>query len=96
MVLINRHSASASEIVAGALQDHDRAVIVGETSFGKGLVQSVYNLDNNTGMALTTAHFYTPSGRLIQRDYSGSTFDYYYLVSASSRYCKAARDKVHR
>jgi len=66
------------------LQDHDRAVIVGETSFGKGLVQSVYNLDNNTGMALTTAHFYTPSGRLIQRDYSGSTFDYYYLSSASA------------
>jgi carboxyl-terminal processing protease len=84
VVLINRHSASASEIVAGALQDHDRGVIVGETSFGKGLVQSVYNLENNTGMALTTAHFYTPSGRLIQRDYSGSTFDYYYLSSASA------------
>jgi carboxyl-terminal processing protease len=84
VVLINRHSASASEIVAGALQDHDRGVIVGETSFGKGLVQSVYNLENNTGMALTTAHFYTPSGRLIQRDYSGSTFDYYYLSNASA------------
>ena len=84
VILINRHSASASEIVAGALQDHDRGVIVGETSFGKGLVQSVYNLENNTGMALTTAHFYTPSGRLIQRDYSGSTFDYYYLSSASA------------
>jgi carboxyl-terminal processing protease len=79
IVLINRHSASASEIVAGALQDHDRALIVGETSFGKGLVQSVYPLDNDTGMALTTAKYYTPSGRLIQRDYSGSNFEYYYL-----------------
>jgi len=79
IVLINRHSASASEIVAGALQDHDRALIVGETSFGKGLVQSVYPLDNETGMALTTAKYYTPSGRLIQRDYSGSNFEYYYM-----------------
>ena len=79
VVLINKHSASASEIVSGALQDHDRALIVGETSFGKGLVQSVYTLDNNTGMALTTAKYYTPSGRLIQRDYSGSTFEYYYM-----------------
>jgi len=79
VVLINHHSASASEIVAGALQDHDRALIVGVTSFGKGLVQSVYTLENNTGMALTTAKYYTPSGRLIQRDYSGSTFEYYYM-----------------
>jgi carboxyl-terminal processing protease len=76
VILINRHSASASEIVAGALQDHDRALIVGETSFGKGLVQSIFTLDNDTGMALTTAKYYTPSGRLIQRDYSGSTFEY--------------------
>jgi carboxyl-terminal processing protease len=68
--------------VAGALQDHDRALIVGETTFGKGLVQSVYTMDNITGMALTTARYYTPSGRLIQRDYSGSAFDYYNLPDA--------------
>jgi carboxyl-terminal processing protease len=84
VVLINRHSASASEIVAGALQDHDCALIVGETSFGKGLVQSVYTLENDTGMALTTARYYTPSGRLIQRDYSGSSFEYYYLNNSAS------------
>jgi len=79
VVLVNRRSASAAEIVAGALQDHDRAWILGETTFGKGLVQTVYPLSENTGLALTTAHFYTPSGRLIQRDYSNkSFFDYYY------------------
>lgn len=79
VVLINRHSASASEIVAGALQDHDRALILGEISFGKGLVQTVYPLDSDTGMALTTAKYYTPSERLIQRDYSVSSFEYYYM-----------------
>ena len=79
VVLVNRSSASAAEIVAGALQDHDRGWILGETTFGKGLVQTVYPLSENTGLALTTAHFYTPSGRLIQRDYSNkSFFDYYY------------------
>ena len=79
VVLVNRSSASAAEIVSGALQDHDRAWILGETTFGKGLVQTVYPLSENTGLALTTAHFYTPSGRLIQRDYSNeSFFDYYY------------------
>jgi carboxyl-terminal processing protease len=61
------------------MQDHDRAWVLGEKTFGKGLVQTVYPLSDNTGLALTTAHFYTPSGRLIQRDYSNkSFFDYYY------------------
>ena len=79
VVLVNRDTASAAEIVSGALQDHDRALIVGETTFGKGLVQTVYNLSENTGLALTTYHYYTPSGRLIQRNYAGvSLYDYYY------------------
>jgi carboxyl-terminal processing protease len=76
---VNRGTASAAEIVAGAIQDHDRGLIVGETTFGKGLVQTVYPLSENTGLALTTAHYYTPSGRLIQRDYSNiSLYDYYF------------------
>ena len=78
-MLVNRGTASAAEIVAGAIQDHDRGLIVGETTFGKGLVQTVYPLSENTGLALTTAKYYTPSGRLIQRDYTGvSLYDYYY------------------
>ena len=78
VVLVNRFSASAAEIVSGALQDHDRAWILGENTFGKGLVQTVFPLQENTGLALTTAKYYTPSGRLIQRDYSHiSFFDYY-------------------
>ena len=79
VVLVNRNTASAAEIVSGALQDHDRALIVGETTFGKGLVQTVFNLPDDTGLALTTYHYYTPSGRLIQRNYTGvSLYDYYY------------------
>jgi carboxyl-terminal processing protease len=79
VVVVNRSSASAAEIVTGALQDHDRAWVVGEPTFGKGLVQTVFPLSENTGLALTTAHYYTPSGRLIQRDYSNISFlDYYY------------------
>ena len=86
VVLVNRYSASAAEIVAGALQDHDRGWILGENTFGKGLVQTVYPLAENTGLALTTAHYYTPSGRLIQRDYSkGSFLDYYYRKDLETR-----------
>jgi carboxyl-terminal processing protease len=76
IVLVNRSSASASEIVSGALQDHDRGYIVGETTFGKALVQSVYHISEGAGLALTTARYYTPSKRLIQRPWDG-TFDEY-------------------
>jgi carboxyl-terminal processing protease len=80
VVVVNRNTASAAEIVSGALQDHDRALIVGETTFGKGLVQTVFQISENTGLALTTYHYYTPSGRLIQRSYDGvSLYDYYYV-----------------
>jgi carboxyl-terminal processing protease len=86
VVLVNRYSASAAEIVSGALQDHDRALILGETTFGKGLVQTVYPMGEGTGLALTWAHFYTPSGRLIQRDYTHkSFFDYYYHRDENAR-----------
>lgn len=80
VLLANRNSASASEIVTGALQDHDRAYIVGETTFGKALVQSVYKISEGAGLALTTAHYYTPSGRLIQRPWD-ATFDEYLSYS---------------
>jgi carboxyl-terminal processing protease len=86
VVLVNRYSASAAEIVAGALQDHDRAWVLGDNTFGKGLVQTVYPLSENTGLALTTAKYYTPSGRLIQRDYSSmSFFDYYYRKNTDTQ-----------
>jgi len=80
VVLVNRNSASAAEIVAGALQDHDRAYLVGETTFGKALVQSIYRISQGAGLALTTARYYTPSGRLIQRPWDGS-FDEYLTYS---------------
>ena len=86
VVLVDRMSASAAEIVSGALQDHDRALILGEVTFGKGLVQTVFPLPERTALALTTAHFYTPSGRLIQRDYSNeSYFDYYNVRTENLR-----------
>src|SRR5206468_9214497 len=85
VVLVNNDTASAAEIVAGALQDHDRALIVGETTFGKGLVQLPIQLDYDSALLLTIAKYFTPSGRLIQRDYSNSGFyDYYTKGGLSS------------
>jgi carboxyl-terminal processing protease len=86
VVLVNRYSASAAEIVSGALQDHDRAWILGETTFGKGLVQTVYPLSDNVGLALTTMQYYTPSGRWIQRPYANQSFlDYYYHTNLDQK-----------
>jgi carboxyl-terminal processing protease len=79
VVLVNRYSASAAEIVAGALQDHDRGWVMGESTFGKGLVQAQFPLSEGAALLLTIARYYTPSGRLIQRDYEHTSFlDYYY------------------
>ncbi|HEX3131459.1 MAG TPA: S41 family peptidase [Thermoanaerobaculia bacterium] len=83
VVLVNEGTASAAEIVSGAIQDHDRGLLVGQPSWGKGLVQTVYNLSYGAGLALTTAKYYTPSGRLIQRDYT-SYYDYYTHADAGS------------
>jgi carboxyl-terminal processing protease len=76
VTLVTRGSASASEIVSGALQDHDRSLVVGETTFGKALVQSVYPISEGAGVAVTTGRYFTPSGRMIQRPWDGS-FDEY-------------------
>jgi carboxyl-terminal processing protease len=76
ITLVNRSSASASEIVSGALQDHDRSLVIGETTFGKALVQSVYRLSRGAAALITTARYYTPSGRLIQRPWDGTFDDY--------------------
>src|SRR5512146_379879 len=94
VVLVNRGTASAAEIVAGAIQDHDRGLIAGETTLGKGLVQTVYPLSQDTGLALTTAKYYTPSGRLIQRNYNGvSLYDYYFERNNNSS--SAGREVKH-
>ena len=85
VILVNENTASASEIVAGAMQDHDRALIVGQTSFGKGLVQSIIPLSDGAGLTLTSAKYYTPSGRLIQRDYAESSLYDYYTHGGSKR-----------
>jgi carboxyl-terminal processing protease len=89
VVLTSKHSASASEIVAGAIQDHDRGLIVGETTFGKGLVQTIMPLRQLRGyaLALTTARYYTPSGRSIQRDYGATALEDYYAPSKERRSC---------
>ena len=76
VVMINRNSASASEIVSGAMQDHDRGLLVGETTFGKALVQGVYRISGGAGLALTTGRYYTPSDRMIQRPWDASFDDY--------------------
>jgi carboxyl-terminal processing protease len=91
VTLVNRNSASASEIVSGALQDHDRSLVVGETTFGKALVQSVYKVSRDAGAAITTARYYTPSGRMIQRPWDG-TFDDYLQY----RYREQEANKTHR
>jgi len=91
VTLVNRNSASASEIVSGALQDHDRSLIVGETTFGKALVQSVYRISGGAGAAITTARYYTPSGRLIQRPWD-ATFDEYLTYTSHDQ----DAEKTHR
>lgn len=97
VVLVDRQSASASEIVAGAIQDHDRGLIVGEQTFGKGLVQRIFPLINGGALVLVIAHYYTPSGRLIQRDYSnGSLFDYYVRREAGEGRAGAKRTEERK
>lgn len=93
VILINENTASASEIVAGAMQDHDRALIVGKTSFGKGLVQSIIPLEFGAGLTLTSAKYFTPSGRLIQRDYSNGGFYDYYTQGGSIRLDRTQPEK---
>ena len=90
IVMTNRNSASAAEIVSGSLQDHDRAILVGETTFGKALVQGVYTISEGAGVALTTGRYFTPSGRMIQRPWDGA-FDEYQTYTYRDQ--KAERDR---
>src|SRR5262245_53832922 len=98
VVMIDDSSASATEIVAGAIQDHDRGLIIGEPSFGKGLVQTIIPLSGGAGLTLTTARYYTPSGRLIQRDYSnGSSYEYHFRRNANgTETAKAPHNDMRR
>ena len=96
VVLVDRNTASASEIVAGALQDHDRAWVMGESTFGKGLVQAQFPLSEDAALLLTIARYYTPSGRLIQRDYSHRSFFDYYYHNRQERLAKLQRREDDR
>ena len=93
VVLVNSGTASAAEILSGAIQDHDVGLVVGTPTWGKGLVQTVYNLSYGAGLALTTAKYYTPSGRLIQRDYS-SYYDYYTRADVDGEGADATTPRV--
>jgi carboxyl-terminal processing protease len=96
IVMTDHGTASAAEIVAAALQDHDRALLVGENSFGKGLVQSAYTLRDGSGLTLTEGKYYTPSGRLIQRDYSSRSFYDYYLQRGDKQFLEnQPREQKH-
>ena len=89
--MVNRNSASASEIVSGALQDHDRALLVGETTFGKALVQGIYTISEQAGVALTNGRYFTPSGRMIQRPWDGA-FDEYLTYAYRDQKADRAHD----
>jgi carboxyl-terminal processing protease len=96
IVLINNATASASEIVAGAIQDYDRGLIVGNTSFGKGLVQREFSLEDNSRLRLTISKYYTPSGRLIQRPYENKSIDDYYSANLDSIFDETLNDSTHK